>query len=173
MYTIRLLFVLLLTVTFSSSLWAQPPAETCGAGDSLGGADMMPQSLVGTADTDDFTMTGTSCNELGLDNVTCFVPTTDCTVVAECSDSSPPFEVVEGLQFSVSAFQGACTTSPVSCLDSSQGTGVSGQISVALTGGTQYCFVCERGNSGATAIDLSTAGSCGALPVELQSLEVE
>jgi hypothetical protein len=151
---------------------AQPPAETCGAGDSLSGADMLPQTLVATPAANSFTMSGAGCNELGFDHVTCLTPTTDCTIVAECFDPDALTDEVEGLQFSISVFSGACSTAPASCLDSSQGTAASGQISVAVTGGTNYCFVCERADSNAMTLEMSTAGSCGALPVELQTFDV-
>ena len=167
--TILLCFVALAS-TVSPAVLAQPPAETCGAGDSLTGADAMPQNLSAFASSDDFDMSGTGCNERGPDHVTCFTPGMSCTVLAECFDDplSP-----QGLQFSVSAFQGSCTTAPASCLDSSQGTGNSGQISVALTGGTTYCFVCEVDFAGQVGLSLSTAGNCGPLPVELQTFEIE
>lgn len=163
-------FCFCLALIVTPSALAQPPAETCGAGDSLSGSDMMPQIIFSAASSDDFDMSGTSCNEQGPDNVTCFTPTSSCTVVAECSDAS---RSPEGLQVSISVFQGSCTTTPASCLDSSQGTGSSGQISVALTGGTNYCFVCETNFSLDLEISLSTAGDCGPLPVDLQTFEIE
>ena len=163
-------YILVLVAIISPAVLAQPPAETCGAGDSLSGSDLMPQNLGAMASSDDFTLTGTGCNERNSDHVTCFTPTSSCSVQAECSDSTRD---LDGLQFSVNAFEGPCTTSPASCLDSSQGTGSSGSITVALTAGTMYCFVCEVDSPGGLGLSLSTAGDCGMLPVELQTFEIE
>ncbi len=154
-------------------LGAQPPAETCGVGDSLGGTDMLP--FLGSLNVtgDDFTMTGTGCTEQGEDHVTCLTPANSCTVNATCRDGFSKPET-SGLQVAVNAFQGSCSTSPASCLDSDGGTG-SGTISgLALTAGVTYCFVCEAG----TGLDLeleinAVASSCGALPVELETYSVD
>ena len=165
---------------FASSSLAQP-AETCGPGDSLGGLDTLPQNLVGSALSDDFTMTGAGCNERQFDHVTCLTPTTDCTIVAACaagvrlsSDTESNSEVdSEGLQVSVNAVEGACSTAPASCLASSVGTGASGDVNVAVTGGTTYCFVCEVDFAKSLQLSLSTAGDCGFLPVGLQSFSID
>lgn len=157
---------------FAAAAAAQPPVDTCGADDSLTGADTLPQILAGVPASNDFNLSGTGCNEQGFDHVTCLTPTTDCTITAECSDGDIT-ESVEGLQIGISVFSGACNTSPASCLDSTSGTGGSGQINVNVTGGTNYCFVCERGDTGVTTLSLSTAGDCGALPVDLQTFSVD
>lgn len=163
----------------SNPVLAQPPAETCGVGDSTTSGDMLPFNQTGTASTNNFTMTGTGCNELGTDNVTCMTPANGCTVTATCADDfiPPPAQggpSPDGLQLSVSAFDGGCNTSPASCLDSNQGTGSGTITGLALTAGTTYCFVCERGIPGTTNLQVTaTSGDCGALPVGLESFSAE
>jgi hypothetical protein len=165
-----LLCVFALALTAAPAALAQPPAETCGVGDSLTGADTMPQNIFLSVTGDDFDMSGTGCIELAIDHVTCFVPEFDCTVVAECYDATR----TEGVQFAINATQGACDTAPASCLDSSQGSPSSGTISVALTAGTNYCFVCEINSPGDLGLSMSTsAGNCGALPVGLETFGIE
>ena len=170
-YSPLILFLLVATPVF-----AQPPAETCGAGDSLGGADMLPFNGSLPPGVNDFTMTGTGCTENGFDHVTCFTPQNSCTVTATCSLASVAerAQAPEGLQVGVNVVQGPCSTAPASCSASNSGSTIGTVVGVALTAGTNYCFVCESGASSSVALDVqATAGDCGALPVELVSFEVQ
>lgn len=175
----RLSSLLALLFLATTPAIAQPPATTCGLSDSLGSGDFFPIDATENTSSNDFTMTGTGCAEHGVDHVTCMTPTTSCTVNAQCSDNFTlvPVETDRtlGLQVAVNAVQGSCSTSPATCLDSGVGTGSGAITNLALTGGTTYCFVCEAGGS---SIDLrleiqAASGDCGALPVELLSLEIE
>ena len=166
------IFGFTIVLLLATGSWAQPPAETCGAGDSLSGSDMLPQTLSMTPTSNDFNLNGSGCVELGDDHVTCMTPASSCDVAASCADSVAPL-APRGLQIGISLVQGSCTTTPASCLASNSGTG-GGSINFSLVGGTTYCFVCETGNSPVdVTLSLTTTGDCGALPVGLQSFEVE
>ena len=172
----RVCLPLILLLLVATPALAQPPAETCGAGDSLGGTDMLPFNGSLAPGANDFAMTGAGCAESGFDHVTCFTPQNSCTVTATCSLATlaERAQAPEVLQVGVNVVQGPCSTSPASCSASDSGTGGGTVVGVALTAGTNYCFVCESGVSSSLALDVqATAGDCGALPVELVSFEVQ
>ncbi|MEM1180092.1 MAG: hypothetical protein AAGM22_17250 [Acidobacteriota bacterium] len=165
-----------LVLLFASASFAQPPAETCGAGDSLDMADTLPVSVSTTPATDDFTLTGTGCEELGVDHVTCLTPTNSCVINARCGD--PVFlsggAAKLGVQGAVNVVEGSCSTNPASCTASAAGTGSGTVNNVALTAGTQYCFICETDFPDVLQLDLTlVSGDCGGLPVSLQSFAID
>ncbi len=157
-----LMFVALLAL-FSASAQAQP-AEDCTGAD-LGSGDMFPLNGQIAPSSDDFSMTGTGCLEQGVDSVVCFTPTNNCTVTVSCEGDS-------GTQ-SANLFVGPCNTSPGSCTNSTSGSAAT-IAGIALTAGQNVCLVCEHSSPTLNDVIITEdAGSCGALPVALQSFEVE
>ena len=150
------------------------PSNTCDGNESLDGADSLPQTLNLAAGslTDSFTMSGGGCLEQpGDDMVVCFTPENSCSVDIACF-----YTPSAGGVTSNNLFQGPCSTSPSSCIDSSSATGMAATISSAsLTAGTEYCVVCSN-NVSATSLDVTISvdqGNCGALPVELQHFSID
>ncbi|MBZ0111207.1 MAG: hypothetical protein K8J08_01970 [Thermoanaerobaculia bacterium] len=171
----RLLFLLGILVA-SAGIAQPPPAETCGPDASLDGGNTLPFLGVAFASVDDIDLSSsTGCFELGSDHVTCFVPTNNCLVDASCFGGLNLGEAPDGLQFSINAVAGPCSTSPSGCVDADQATGGGLINGLSLTAGTNYCFVCEVGNPGTVTLDIAPqqGEDCGALPVQLQSLGVE
>ncbi len=162
--TFRLMLVLLAFWTIP--VLAQPPSESCDGTQELGAADMLPQShMITTPVTNDMDMSGAGCAASESDVVICFTPELSCTLNIDC--------VHTGADVAVNLFDGVCTDSPSSCLASDSGTGIA-SIVAGLTGGTHYCIVCETDlGSGTMFLDFDVdSGSCGALPVELQSFSM-
>ncbi len=164
-----LLRVALLAMIFASPALSQPPRDTCDGNENLSGMDMLPQMLSMPAPmANNFTLPAATCNEIGLDHVTCFAPQNNCTVDITCR-YVPATQVV-----SANLMQGPCVTNPASCISTATGTTAT-IVGASLTAGTQYCVVCESPVSiTAMAIDIvQNTGNCGDLPVELQSVSIE
>jgi hypothetical protein len=146
--------------------------EAC-AGATLTGSDMLPITDTAVAGGDaDFTVAA-SC-QLGAtafsDVVVCFTPQNSCTVSFSCNATG-------GSNVRASIVQGPCAGTFASCL--AAGTDVVppefSLASLALTAGQSFCFVCQNtvGNGSFNPSITETAGSCGALPVELESFRIE
>lgn len=146
-------------------------SDSCDGGQSLGSMDTFPQNLNLPAPlTNALTMTGASCNEQGVDSVTCFVPENDCTINITCNYTPGSTTMAANL------YEGPCAASPASCVASNSDTSPVSLASQNLTAGTEYCVVCESAaNATAIEVDISetTPGSCGSLPVELMSFSVD
>ena len=156
----------MLVLAFTAMPAVAQPGEACDGTQELDGTDSLPQSFnVAAPVTADMDMTGTGCSEEESDIVVCFTPEFSCTLNIDCIHS--------GAAVSVNVFEGPCTTAPSSCLASNSGSGFASTIA-SLTGGTNYCIVCET-DLGLGTINLDfdvDSGSCGALPVELQGFSV-
>ena len=161
---VRCASIIMLSALLSTAAQAQLPVEDCTGAD-LDGGDTFPVGGFFIPSADDFTMTGTSCTEQGVDSVLCFTPTSSCDVNIDCENDS-------GTQ-SVNVFVGPCSAAPASCLASATGASAS-LTNFTLTAGQNVCVVCEysdpSGLHGMTIAEVS--GSCGALPVQLQSFDV-
>ena len=147
----------------------QPPSASCDGNENLTGADILPQNLsLGAPLSNDFTMTGTNCNEQGVDHVTCFVPQNNCGVIFDCAYVPPGAATI-----AVNVYSGSCAASPSTCIASNSGLNFA-SVQVALTAGTQYCVVCESSvNVTNLNLDLGVdSGDCGALPVQLQQFSI-
>ena len=167
----RFAFVLALAlVGLPLHLSAAPPQPTCNGNESLTGSDTFPfNDSLSAPLTDDFDMTASGCIEEGVDHVTCFRPTNNCSVNITCSypGGSPAI--------GANLYAGGCDTSPSSCSTASGGPGSTTIFGFALTGGTDYCVVCES-DANITQLDISiseVSGNCGALPVTLESFTIE
>jgi hypothetical protein len=163
-----LLRIALLAMILATPALSQPPRDTCDGSENLSGMDMLPQMLSMPAPmANNFTLPAT-CNEIGLDHVTCFAPQNNCTVNITCR-YVPATQVV-----SANLMLGPCVTNPASCIGTATGTTAT-IVGASLTAGTQYCVVCESPVSiTAMAIDIvQNTGNCGDLPVELQSVSIE
>jgi len=163
-----------LLVAVAAAPTVAQPSNTCDGNESLDGMDALPQTLNLSAGslTDSFTMTGGGCIEqAGDDMVVCFTPQNSCSVDIACF-----YTPSAGGVTSNNLFQGTCSTTPASCIDSSSATGSAATVSgAALSAGTQYCVVCSNDVS-ATSLDVSITvaqGDCGALPVELQRFSID
>ena len=164
----RYLLTALACVLLTSPAFGQPSA-TCDGNQNLSGTDTLPQSFsVGAPLSNDLTMSGAGCNEQGVDFVVCFTPQLSCTVNIDCSYNPPGAATI-----AANIYQGSCTTSPASCINSGSGANV-GSTVAALTAGTEYCIVCES-SVNVTNLELFfdvDSGSCGLLPVELEEFSI-
>ncbi len=163
----RFVFVLAFALASVASAVGPPPSETCTDAD-LSGTDMFNWSDFVGISSNDFTLPGPSCTELGIDAAVCFTPTSGCTVEIFCEFDS-------GSQ-SINVFTGPCTLTPASCTHTTAATAFPSLTGVVLTGGVNTCVVCEHTSvgSGASTITINqTAGDCGALPVGLLSFGIE
>jgi hypothetical protein len=160
------LFLAILFVT-ATAVFGQPGA-TCDGSQELDGSYTGLQTFMLSAPfTGDFTMTGTGCSEQGFDYVVCFTPENDCHLLIDCGHSGV------GATVAANIYQGACSTSPASCISSASASDF-GSTSADVTGGTHYCIVCETTtNSGTMSLDFGTdGGNCGAFPVEVQQFSI-
>jgi hypothetical protein len=160
--------VALLVLTALPAYAQNPPADSCGPGDSLGGSDMFPFSGSANPATNTFAMTGTQCSEVGKDAVVCFRPTSSCDVNIRCA--------FVNTTVAANLFLGPCESSPAACVQSATAQHFA-SIDASLSGGQEYCVVCETSDTTFTfsaQVDImTTAGNCGPLPVELESFIVE
>lgn len=145
-------------------------ADSC-LGAELDSSAMLPLSETsGPAISNAMTMSGAACEELGVDAVVCFEPELSCRADITCS-------VVDlGTLVSCNLVTGPCSSSPASCSASTLYAQSALLPGVDLTAGTHYCIVAEHDGAGSDAVSVeivATAGTCGALPVELLSWSVE
>ncbi len=166
----------LLTLVLQLPAYAQTSTEDCTGQPSLDGDDMFGFVEGPTPTSDAFAMTGTGCDTWdptncgfndGFDRVVCFTPTNNCDVL---------FEVVTGNNGAAAhVFSGMCGE-PASCVASiSEDDNAVLLSTVSLTAGTQYCAVAERCGSASISITINQINGtdCGALPVALQTFNVE
>ncbi len=162
---------------------AAQPSDSCDGSQNLTGLDTIPHSMGQTASTNALDMSASTCSEQGLDHVTCFVPENSCTLQLSCG------AIRRGLQVAINIYDletavprntpqagpGACTTAPAGCIASNSGTGAGSLSGVSLTGGVEYCVVCEAGGGTPLFLQLEMSGSstCGALPVTLQGFSID
>lgn len=152
-----------------ATVLAAQPSNTCTGAD-LTGADTLPESGIVLDPSDDFSTTGAGCSSLGDDDwVACMVPENSCEVRLGCtSDASDQRPNV---------YAASCGSigAGTPCLASAS---VAATVDVALTGGTEYCFVCDSngiGSSQAGGLSLTAINGtdCGSLPVSLQSFSID
>lgn len=168
-----LLRVLVLTISLMLCFSANAQfAEDC-TGATLGGGDSMPIADVALNGGDaDFTVTN-GC-ELGAtpfsDVVVCVTPENSCTVDFSCSNSG-------GSHTRATVHEQACSANFSDCRMAGAATTPStpSTLSVDLTNGHEYCFVCQNtvGNGAFTVnVTEQSMGACGALPVDLKSFSI-
>ena len=165
----------LICLLFSASATAFQ--DDC-AGATLGSGDTLPINPGGVLGSSaDFTMP-TGC-ELGVgafsDIVACFTPQNGCDVSFTCATGG-------GSNLRASIVE--LTSSSMCATDLSGDTCTAGGTDVApptdsvaaatLTGGADYCFVCQNtiGNATLTPVITATSGDCGALPVDLEAFSI-
>jgi len=161
----------LLLLLVSQAAFSQSFQEDC-TGATLDGLSFLPinDTMLSGGDAD-FTVQP-SC-QLGStafsDIVTCFTPQNTCTVEFICNAAG-------GSNVRSSIHSGSCATNFSNCLVAGADVvpGTPSPVSLALSAGSEYCFVCQNtvGNGNFSA-SITTAGDCGALPVEVSSFQID